>query len=50
MWRLPIWTLLTLHRIYTAGAQGTVWGTLSTWDWGRGSGGQKKGALLKHRA
>lgn len=49
MWRLPIWTLLALHRIHSAGAQGTVWATFSTWNWRRGSGGQKRGALLKHR-
>lgn len=49
MWRLPIWTLLALHRIHSAGAQGTVWATFSTWNWRRGSGGWKRGAPLRHR-
>lgn len=49
MWRLPIWTLLALHWIHSAGAQGTVWATFSTWSWRRGSGGQKRGAPLRHR-
>lgn len=43
MWRLPIWTLLALQRIHSAGAQGTVRATLSTWDWGRGWGGLERG-------
>lgn len=42
MWRLPIWTLLALHRIHSAGAQGTVWATLSTWDRETGSDGRER--------
>lgn len=40
MWRLPIWTLLALHRIHSAGAQGRVWATPRGTGEGVGVGGK----------